>query len=72
MKDTNIKIPILEKETYFHWKVKMHLHLLSINASYVRCIEKGPHVPMKLVTGINLYGTIVDDKFIPKVASGFT
>ena len=42
MKDTDIKIPILEKETYFHWKVKMHLHLLSLDATYVRCIEKGP------------------------------
>ena len=50
MKDTAIKIPILDKETYFHWKVKMHLHLLSLDASYVRCIEKGPHVPMKLAT----------------------
>ena len=72
MKDTGIKIPILEKETYFHWKVKMHLHLLSLDASYVRCIEKGPHVPMKLVTGINPDGTIAADKFIPKVASEFT
>ena len=67
MKDTGIKIPILEKEAYFYWKVKMHLHLLSLDASYVRCIEKGPHVPMKLVTGINLDGTIAADKFIPKV-----
>ena len=72
MKDTDIKIPILEKETYFHWKVKMHLHLLSLDALYVRCIEKGPHVPIKLVTGINLDGTIAADKFIPKVASEFT
>ena len=72
MKDTDIKIPILEKETYFHWKVKMHLHLLSLDASYVRCIEKGPHVPMKLVIGINPDGTIAADKFIPKVASEFT
>ena len=72
MKDTGIKIPILEKETYFYWKVKMHLHLLSIDASYVRCIEKGPHVPLKLVIVINQYGTIIDDKFISKVASEFT
>ena len=72
MKDTGIKIPILEKETYFHWKVKMHLHLLSLDASYVRCIEKGPHVPMKLVTGINPDGTIAADKFVPKVASEYT
>ena len=72
MKDTSYKIPILEKETYFHWKVKMHLHLLSLDASYVRCIEKGPHVPMKLVTGINPDGTIAADKFVPKVASEYT
>ena len=72
MKDTGIKILILEKGTYFHWKVKMHLHLLSLDASYVRCIEKGPHVPMKLVTGINSDGKIAADKFVPKVASKFT
>ena len=72
MKDTGIKIPIIEKETYFHWKVKMHLHLLSIDAYYVRCIEKGPHVPMKLVTGINPDGTIDVENFISKVASEFT
>ena len=72
MKDIGNKIPIPEKEIYFHWKVKMHLHLLSIDASYVRCIEKGPRVPMKLVTGINPDGTIATDKFGPKVASEYT
>ena len=66
MKDTGIKILILEKETYFYWKVKMPLHLLSLDASYVRFIEKGPHVPMKLVTGINPDGTIAADKFVPQ------
>ena len=72
MKDTGIKIPILEKETYFHWKVKMHMHLLSIDASYVKCINKGPHVPMKLVSGINPDGTIAYEKFVHKVASEYT
>ena len=72
MKDTGIKIPILEKDTYFHWKVKMHMHLLSLDASYVKCIEKGPHVPMKLVIGIYPDGTIASDKFVPKVASEYT
>ena len=71
MKDTGIKIPILEKETYFHWKVKMHLHLLSLDVSYVICIEKGSHVPIKLTTGINPYGTIVAGKFVPKLASEY-
>ena len=72
MKDTYIKIPILEKETYFHWKVKMHMHLLSLDASYVRCIDKCPHLPMKLVTGINPDETIAPNKFVPKVASEYT
>ena len=72
MKDTGIRIPIIEKETYFHWKVKMHLLLLSLDDSYVRCIEKGPHVPIKLVTGINPDETIAVDKFVPKVASEYT
>ena len=58
MKDTNIKILVLEKENCFHWKVKMHLHHLSLDAAYIKCIDKGPHVPMKLVTGINTDGSI--------------
>ena len=72
MKDNGIKIPVLEKEDYFHWKVKMHLHLLSLDASYVKCIEKGPQILMKLVTGINPDGSITCDKFVPKTASEFT
>ena len=49
----------------------MHLHLLSLDAAYVKCIEKGPHVPIKLVTGINPYGSIAADKFVPKSAPEF-
>ena len=72
MKDTGFKILIPEKDTYFHWKVKMHLHLLSLDASYVRCIDKGTHVPLKLVICINADGTITVDKFVPKVAFEYT
>ena len=50
----------------------MHLHLLSLDALYVRCIDKGPHVLMKLVSGINPYGTIAAIKFVPKAASEYT
>ena len=71
MKDTGIKILVLEKEFYLHWKVKMHLHLLSLYVCYVKCIEKGPHIPMKLFTGINPDGSIVTDKFFPKSVSEF-
>ena len=72
MKDTGIKILILEKETYFYWKVQMHMHLLSLDASYVRCIDKDPHIPINLIIGISLDGTIAVDKFVPKVASEYT
>ena len=50
----------------------MHLYLLSLDVSYVRCIENGPHVSMKLATRINPDGTIAADKFVPKVASEYT
>ena len=71
MKDIGIKISILEKEDYFHWKVKMHIHLLSLDASYVKCMVKGQHIPIKLATEINLDGCIVADKFVPKSDSEF-
>ena len=70
MKDTDIKIPILENEYYFHWKVKMHLHFL--DGFYFKCIEKGPYVPMKLVIVINPDGSIVADNFVLKSVSEFT
>ena len=50
----------------------MHLHLLSLDASYVRCIDKGPHVPMKLVSVINPDGTIAAEKFVLKATSEYT
>ena len=50
----------------------MHLHLLSLDASYVKCIEKEPHIPMKLVIGINPDGSIAANKFVPKSSSQFT
>ena len=71
MKDTSEKIPILENEDYLYWKMKMHLHLLSLDATYVKCIENGPHVPIKLVIGITPDGTIVVDRFAPKLVSKY-
>ena len=50
----------------------MHLHLLSLDASYVKCIDKDPHIPMKLVLGINSDGTIAAEKFVPKAVSEYT
>ena len=50
-KDVGVKIPFLDKDNYHHWKLKMHLHLLSQDEAYVDCIERGPHVPMRAATG---------------------
>ena len=38
----------------------------------MQCIEKGPHVPMKIVTCVNEDGTMVPDKFVPKTHDEFT
>ncbi|KAL8108042.1 hypothetical protein AgCh_024465 [Apium graveolens] len=50
-KDVGVKFNFLDKDNYHHWKVKMHLHLLSQDEAYVDCIERGPHVPMRAATG---------------------
>ena len=56
--DAGVKIPVLDKDNYFHWKVKMRLHLNAIDEAYVDCIEKGPHIPMKAATGVGEEGMI--------------
>ena len=71
-KDDGISILILEKVDYFHWKIKMHLHLLSQDTSYVQCIKKGFHVPIKIVTCVNVDGTMAPDMSVPKTPSEFT
>ena len=67
-KDAGVKIPVLDKDNYFHWKVRMHLHLLSIDESYVNCIQKGPHVPMKVCTSIGADGEDMVGKMIPNLS----
>ncbi|KAL8116956.1 hypothetical protein AgCh_023218 [Apium graveolens] len=50
-----LKFLFLDKDNNHHWKVKMHLYLLSQDEAYVDCIERGPHVPMRAVTGNEPY-----------------
>ena len=71
-RDEGVKIPFLVKEHYFHWKVKMMMHLLSLDASYINCIEKGPHVPLKINTVVRLDGSEAEDFEVPKSVSEFT
>ncbi|XP_063942761.1 uncharacterized protein LOC135150404 [Daucus carota subsp. sativus] len=65
-RDEGVKIPMLVKEHYFHWKVKMRLHLLSLDPSYINCIEKGPHVPVKINTALILDGSEAEDVEVPR------
>ncbi|XP_063945970.1 uncharacterized protein LOC135151450 [Daucus carota subsp. sativus] len=71
-RDEGVKIPMLVKEHYFHWKVKMWMHLLSLDPSYSNYIEKGPHVPVKINTALRLDGSEAEDVEVPKNPSEFT
>ncbi|KAL8090278.1 hypothetical protein AgCh_039664 [Apium graveolens] len=69
-KDIGVKIPILERDNYHHWKVKMHLHLLSQDESYINCIENGPHIPHKVATATT--ATVAVGQSIPKSRAEWT
>ena len=69
-KDIGVKIPVLDKDSYHHWKVKMHLHLLSQDEGYVNCIENGPHIPHKVATVAT--ATIAVGQSIPKPRAEWT
>ena len=45
---------------------------MSLDASYVNCIEKGPHAPMKVCTGVGLDGEENVGKMIPKPVNEYS
>ncbi|KAL8109912.1 hypothetical protein AgCh_025855 [Apium graveolens] len=45
----SIKIPILKKDEYPTWKVKMLMHLEATDPDYLNVINDGPYMPTKLV-----------------------
>lgn len=49
----------------------MHLHLFSLDSTYVKCLELGPHVSIKIQTGISAYN-IQDDGTVPKSMAEWT
>lgn len=63
-KDTCVKISVLHKDDYFRWKVKMHLYLMSLDESYVSCVEKALHVLVKTVAGTETDGSVRKDKLV--------
>lgn len=62
-KDVKVKIPLLDKDNYHHWKVKMYLYLLSQDKRYVDCIKKGPHVPRRAATDSE--GAVDNEESVP-------
>ena len=71
-KNEGVNIPTLDKEQYYQWKVKMRMHLFSIDTSYKNCIEKGPHILVKINTSVKLDGNESEDEEVPKNISEFT
>ena len=71
-KEAGVKIPVLDKDNYFHWKVKMHLHLISLDEGCVNCIEKGPHVSMKICTRVGADGDKNVGKMIQKPGNEYS
>ena len=47
-KDGNTKIPMLKRNEYTHWEVKMLHHLEATDPDYLDRIRDGPFVPTKL------------------------
>ncbi|XP_063939761.1 uncharacterized protein LOC135148464 [Daucus carota subsp. sativus] len=50
----------------------MRMHLLTLDPSYINCIEKGPHVLVKINTALRLDGSEAEDVEVPKNPSEFT
>ena len=44
----------------------MHLHLMSLDRGYVKCVEQGPHVSMKVCKGVGFDGEYNVGKMISK------
>ena len=63
---------MLEKEHYFHQKVKMKMHLLSLDTSYINCIDKGLHVPVKVSTSVRTGGESLVDEYVSKTVAEYT
>ena len=51
-KDGNSKIPMLKRNGYTQWRMKMMYHLESTDPGYLDMINDGPYVRLKLVAAI--------------------
>ena len=63
-KDGKSKIPILERNEYTHWRLKMMHHIEATTPDYLDRINVGPYVPTKLVPHTTLDGKVIEEHFI--------
>ena len=65
----NCNIPILKRNEYTHWRVKMMHHLETTYPDYLDMINDGPYVPSKLVPQVTLDEKVIEEHFIEKPKS---
>ena len=68
-KDGNSKFPMLKRNEYTQWRVKMMHHLRATDIDYLHRIKDGPFVPSKLVAAMTVDGKVIEEHLIenPKV-----
>ena len=67
-----VRVPVLKKDEYSTWKVKMLLALEATDVDYLDRIREGPIVPKKIVPAHQEEGVEIPDDFIPKLKSEWT
>lgn len=71
-KDDNSKIPMLKRNEYTYFRVKMLHHLEATNSDFLDRINDGPYVPTKLIPQTNIDGKVGDEHFVEKIKSEWT
>ena len=60
-KNGNSKIPMLKRNEYTQWRVKMMHHLRATYIYYLDKIKDGSFIPSKLVPAMNIDGKFVEE-----------
>ena len=71
-KDVNSKIPMLKRNEYTQWRVKMMHHLRATYIDYLNMIKDGPFVPSKLVPAMNIDGKVFEEHLVEKSKDEWT
>ena len=67
-----IKVPPFDKDDYNNWKMKMLLYVRVANPMYIRILENGPFMPMKIIPESVENGVRIPQKSVPKEKSEYT